>query len=425
MKIDYSYIINLSYEYDYVCQKFASIMQSHGQMPYYVFAGVNGKKLYYSEETTPFSWTIYQSWKIQEHSYPHVRWNRYLTVGELGCSLSHYWLWSDAYKEKRGITLHLEEDFIMNDWPNELEWDSLPEDWDLVFLGRKRLNGFEDEVINDHINKPGYSNGAHAYLLSPKGQEKLANSNFLDYIVPVDEFIWALAGKSPRPDLNNLFHTGDFNIYSFNKREFIAPQSNALSSQVEFFVNVRDIRDWNKWMDTYINPDLKNLNFQNLSSRIDVSNGVLEIPIFKRIFCEEFLEIMNFALSFVNKVEGTQARMPLPNVGMDRIYNKIVRDHIFPFLNWYWNTNLRNGIFANKNDAYRYSKDSTDLSILMEHESTYTMGLRLSDDEIPGSELYVTPSRVGNVIIHPTLLTENPEGKKFVYDSQNCILSFF
>ncbi len=61
----------------------------------------------------------------------------------------------------------------------------------------------------------------------------------------------------------------------------------------------------------------------------------------------------------------------------------------------------------------------------MEHESTYTMGLRLIDDEIRGSELYVTPSRVGNVIIHPTLLTENPEGKKFVYDSQYCILSFF
>jgi hypothetical protein len=295
----------------------------------------------------------------------------------------------------------------------------------LVFLGRKKIDGFEDEIINDHVNKPGYSHGAHAYLLSPKGQEKLANSNFLDYVVPVDEFIWALSGKSPREDLNNLFHTGDFNIYSFNKREFIAQQSNTLSSQIEFFANVRDIREWNQWLDTYINPDLKNLNFQNLSTQIDVSKGVLEIPIFNRIFCEEFLQIMNFALESINRVEASQARLPLPNLGMDRIYNKVVRDYIFPFLNWYWDTRIRNGIFANVNTAYKYEQGLRELNILKEHESTYTMGLRLSDDEIPESELYVTPSRAGNIIIHPTLLTENPEGKKFVYDSQHCILSFF
>jgi len=425
MKIDYSYIINLSYDYDYVCQKFAAIMQSNAQMPYYVFAGVNGKKLYQSEETTPFSWQIYQSWKMDDDVVSDRRWNRFITIGELGCSLSHYWLWNDAYKEERGITLHLEEDFIMNDWPNELEWDSLPEDWDLVFLGRKKIDGYIDEDVNEHIIKPGYSHGAHAYLLSPKGQERLANSNFLDYIVPVDEFIWALAGKSPREDLNNLFHIEDFNIYGFKRREFIAQQSSALSSQVEFFVNVKDIRDWNKWMETYLNPNLKNLNFENLASQIDVSNGVLEIPIFNRIFCEEFLEILDYAYKAVNKEDGVQARMPLPNIGMDRIYNKIVRDYIFPFLNWYWNTNIRNGIFANKNDVYRYSRGSRELKVLMEHESTYTMGLRLTDEEISQSELYVTPKQVGNVIIHPTLLTENYEGKKFVYDSQHCILSFF
>jgi GR25 family glycosyltransferase involved in LPS biosynthesis len=400
-------------------------MQSHGQMPYYVFSGVNGKKLYNYEETTPFGWTIYQSWKMEGGNHPSKRWSRYLTVGELGCAISHYWLWSDSHNQNRGITLHLEEDFIMNDWPNEQDWESLPEDWDMVLLGRQKVEGFEDEIINQYVNKPRYSNGTHAYLLSPSGQEKLANSKFLEYLVPVDEFIWGLAGTSPREDLNNLFHTGDFNIYSFNKREFIAQQSNFLSSLVEFSVNVKDIRDWNSWTDTYLNPNLKNLNFENLSSEIDVSNGVLEIPIFNRIFCEELLELLNYGYTSINKQEGVQARMPLPNVGMDRIYNKIVRDYIFPFLNWYWNTNLRNGIFANKNDAYRYSKDSTDLSILMEHESTYTMGLRLTDNEIPESELYVIPSQVGNVIIHPTILTENPKGKKFVYDSQHCILSFF
>jgi hypothetical protein len=112
---------------------------------------------------------------------------------------------------------------------------------------------------------------------------------------------------------------------------------------------------------------------------------------------------------------------------MERIYNRIVRDYVIPFLNHYWGTRIRNGIFANKNFAFRYSFGKKELNIILEeeHGSTYTLGLRLTENGISDNGLEVYPTSRGNVIIHPTFLTENYEGKKFVYDSQYCILSFF
>ena len=427
MKIDFSYIINLSYEYDYVCEKFSHIMQAHGQMPYYVFAGVNGRKLYYQEETTPFGWTIYQNWLMHDKLLSNVRWKRYITVGELGCGISHYWLWSDANKEQRGNTLHLEEDFLMIDWPTEEEWESIPADWDMILLGRNKVNGYEDIQINPHVVLPHYSTGIHAYLLSPSGQEKLANSNYLDNIVPVDEFIWAFAGKSPREDLNSLFHKGDFNIYTFSRREFVTQQSRKFTSQVEFCSDVRDVREWNVWIEKYLNQDFINHNYEAITSKLNTQGGVLEFNLFTKEFCDSFIELLEFKISTMAQKKDSQSTVPLTNIGMERIYNRVVRDYVIPFLNHYWGTRIRNGIFANKNFAFRYSFGKKELNIILEeeHGSTYTLGLRLTENEISNNGLEVYPTSRGNVIIHPTFLTENYEGKKFVYDSQYCILSFF
>ena len=427
MNIDFSYIINLSYEYDYVCGKFAEIMKVQGQMPYYVFAAVNGKKLSMVEETTPFNWSIYQNWKLEKNYDTQINWERFITPGELGCGLSHYWLWKDAHVENRGITLHLEEDFIMNDWPTEKEFDSLPNDWDMVLLGRKKIRGYEDEVINDHILKPGYSKGLHAYILSPSGQRKLSQSNYLDYLLPVDEFIWGMLGKSPREDLNQLFHNEPFNLYAFTRRDFVAQQSSQMNSQTEFCCNVKDVREWDKWTSKYLNPNVKSNNFLDLASQISTQGGILEFPLFTKEFCDEVVDLIEYGRTVVRANSDSHLRFPLANLGLDRTYNKIVRDHIYPFLNWYWDTNIRGGIFANKNYAFKYALGSTDIQIINdpEHGSTYTLGLRLTNDEIQGNDEFVSPSQPGNVIVHPTLLTENYDGKKFVYDNSHCILSFF
>jgi len=427
MKIDFAYIINLSYEYDYVCEKFSHIMQAHSQMPYYVFAGVNGRKLYYQEETTPFGWTIYQNWLLPESRGKNPRWERYITVGELGCGISHYWLWSDAYNQQRGNTLHLEEDFLMVDWPTQEEWESIPNDWDMILLGRTPVKGYEDTPLNTHVVLPHYSTGIHAYLLSPSGQEKLTKSNYLDYLVPADEFIWAFAGKNPREDLNNLFHKGDFNIYSFSRREFVTQQSTPYTSQVEFCSDVRDIREWSTWASRYLNPDFAVHNYESILSNLSTQGGVLEFNLFTDEFCNTFIDLMEFGIEKLRKQEGSHVRISLNNLGMERIYNKVVREYVVPFLNWYWDTRIRNGIFANKNFAFRYENGKNELSIIVEqeHNSNYTLALRLTASQIQGEELMLYPSSAGNVIIHPTLLTENYEGKKFVYDSQYCILSFF
>lgn len=425
MKIDFSYIINLGQEYNQVCQKFWKINEkAEYQIPFFVFSAVNGKKLSELTEEIPFTWSIYQQWALEDPN--KAWWNRPLTPGELGCSMSHYWVWKSSNEDKVGNVLFLEEDFVCIDWPTEDEWNAIPEDWDMIYLGRSLVPGHEDTPINEHVVRVGYSYNMHAYILSPEGLRKVMNTPFLTNLIPTDEFMPAVIGVHPREDITTLFHLEDFNAYAFGQKNFVVQESSRINSQTEYVSNIRDIRDWDHWLDTYLNPGFRKGNFQNVKEQVITQGGVLEFPLFSPQFCEEFIELMEHSASKLNRIDERQYQSPLNNLKVDFIYHRILRDYIFPFLDWYWEIKTRGGLFASKSSAYRYGQDSRELKIIHEHESVYCMALRLSQDErfILEEDEFMA-SQPGNVIIHPTILTHNYEGKKFVYDPKYCILSFF
>lgn len=421
MKIDFSYVINLSRDFYSVCEKFWKIPENP-KIPFFVLNAVNGQKLSEYKEEVPFIWKIYQGWNLHDNQ---SWWNRNVTPGELGCSLSHYWSWKGAYEDKVGNTLFLEEDFSIQNWPTKDEWDAVPEDWDMIYLGRALVPGHEDTVVNEHVVKVGYSYNMHAYVLSPNGLRKVLNTPFLENIVPVDEFMPAVIGVHPRKDITDLFHLEEFNAYAFSRKNFVWQESNSLTSQTERVFDVRDVRDWDDWLARYLNPDFINRDYKSIAKSANTQGGVLEFPLFTERFCAHMMELINYASDKIRVREGSQVRIPINNIAMEHSYNRIIREYLFPFLDWYWQTRVRN-VFACKSYVYRYGEGKTELDVVSEHESIYCMALRLTDVDmgLPG-ENFVTPLECGNVVIHPTILTENYEGKKFVYDNSHCILSFF
>lgn len=102
-----------------------------------------------------------------------------LTLGELGCLISHV----EGWKCTTTTTLIMEDDIYLHpDFPAEVKilLNEVPKDFDLLLLGRNLFSEKEVErattgkSISMHILEPewiGY--GAHCYLVSPKGAEKL------------------------------------------------------------------------------------------------------------------------------------------------------------------------------------------------------------------------------------------------------------
>jgi GR25 family glycosyltransferase involved in LPS biosynthesis len=421
MKIDFSYILNLSRDYHSICQKFWQI-PNHKEIPFFVAGAANGRKVSDLTEEIPFTWGIYQGWKLNDDS---ARWNRSVTPGELGCSISHCWAWKTAYGDKVGNTLFLEEDFLIQDWPTEDEWNAIPDDWDMIYLGRTLVPGHEDQPVNEHIVRVGYSLNMHAYILSQEGLRKVLNTPFPTNIIPTDEFMPAVIGVHPREDITKLFHLEDFNAYAFFRKNFVWQESNPLTSQTENLSNVRDVRDWDCWMSMYINPNFITKDYESISNQCSTQGGILQFPLFTKDFCNEVIWLVEYASQIIRKKEGSQLNIPLSNLFLHEVYKKVIEENVFPFLNWHWNTKIRNASDC-KSNAFKYEDGKRELQIIQEPKWTYCMGLRLTDIDLDiSSDEYLIPSQPGNVIIYPTILTENYDGKKFVYDNSHCVLSFF
>ena len=112
--------------------------------------------------------------------------NRPITVGEIGCALSHYSIWKYIVDNNIDKVLILEDDveFTENfiDIYNKIQDVNI----DLLYIGRNPLNielnlGDENE-INNLMVKAKTSYNAHSYIITYECAKKLINSNFLDFV---------------------------------------------------------------------------------------------------------------------------------------------------------------------------------------------------------------------------------------------------
>ncbi|XP_073705594.1 procollagen galactosyltransferase 1 [Garra rufa] len=148
---------------------------------------------------------------------------RPLTKGELGCFLSHYNIWKEIVDRGLKTSLVLEDDlrfeiFFKRRLQNLMqEVESKDLDWDLIYIGRKRMQVDRPEKAVPNIRnlvEADYSYWTLGYMMSLQGAQKLLKAEPLSKMLPVDEFLPVMFNKHPVLDYMEQFETRDLKAFS-------------------------------------------------------------------------------------------------------------------------------------------------------------------------------------------------------------------
>ncbi len=199
------YVISLKRKKERRVQIHNFLTTIDGNIPFEIVDAVDGKDLGNCE--IPF-----QLSKIYRNPYTNV----VMTVGEIGCALSHYSVWKKAMDEGVQYPIILEDDVIITNRFNQVINDIIDKEieFDIMYLSRKLVDGESDEPYPgdpDNYVKCGYSYWLNAYMLTNKSTGKLVHSGFLDKLIVVDDFIPMLYTRS----YSRYLSFDDYNIESF------------------------------------------------------------------------------------------------------------------------------------------------------------------------------------------------------------------
>lgn len=113
-----------------------------------------------------------------------------LTYGQLGCSLSHVNIYKKMVDEDIEMALILEDDCIFNDNLKNFNkyYNSLPKDWDMIYVGYLRSNVrpnidnifYKVELVksgHNYDHRYGHICGTHCIVLKKDFAEKMYNFN--------------------------------------------------------------------------------------------------------------------------------------------------------------------------------------------------------------------------------------------------------
>ena len=200
-------------------------MKKFPEIEYEFFNAIDGQELT-DEYMVQKNLKVLNSWNDPSH-------DRKITKGEVGCTLSHYHVYQKAKEMKHDITLVLEDDAdFSNDFLESLSI-SINElkkcDWDMCYLGRKKINSSEvDDYIDnsDYIVYPGYSYWTIGYLINNEFCDRIFKSNLLQKIIPIDEYLPLIGRTSELLNYNNEFNDTIIDIKSYHKN-IIFPEKDA------------------------------------------------------------------------------------------------------------------------------------------------------------------------------------------------------
>ena len=228
MKIDKIYIVSLDWDSDSV-NSVLDVINKVG-LPHpcdYEVLGIDGSQLT-KHHMGLMGIQVYDDWNLNNggvivEDTENRFWHRDVTMGEVGCALSHISIWEDAYRNQYDNILVYEDDIVFRD---TMDWNQLDKvktmNYDLFYLGRLIQDGFDNVVdtpIDNMICKPHYSYQTHGYMLSKNGIKKLVHNHLPTYksmLFPVDELLPSLYCRTPRTELNNIF-VKDMNTFALNQ----------------------------------------------------------------------------------------------------------------------------------------------------------------------------------------------------------------
>ena len=161
------HVINLEYATD----RLENINQyfENNKLEYDVFKAVDGVNLLLNEKYFhPYFLNRNSLYLLQNYK------------GSIACSLSHAKLWENIIKSNMDdIHIILEDDVkfdILFEQRINFFISKLPNDWDVLYLGRKYLTG---KVVNKYFvkgmktNKRGHNVSSYGYIVKKKGCKKL------------------------------------------------------------------------------------------------------------------------------------------------------------------------------------------------------------------------------------------------------------
>ena len=164
---------------------------------------------------------------------------RTLTLGEVGCTLSHVLCWQQAAQADHP-TLILEEDARLRDgcegWlPAVLDDLEMLPHWDLCYLSQRNPLAQVGALVGRYIHRVSYQPiWTLAYLVSPQGAQRLLASPWNQYLVPSDDLIPACFGIHGQELLNHHYNKTQGTMVAASHQNVFVPRENAFAqSQTE------------------------------------------------------------------------------------------------------------------------------------------------------------------------------------------------
>ncbi|XP_029474376.1 procollagen galactosyltransferase 2 [Rhinatrema bivittatum] len=148
---------------------------------------------------------------------------RILTRGEIGCFLSHHHVWKAVVDRGLEKSLLIEDDARFEpQFKKRLmklmdDIDEAQLDWDLIYIGRKRMQVERPEkavprVMN--LVESDYSYWTLGYAISLQGAQKLIAADAFSKMLPVDEFLPIMYNKHPVAKYMEYFEPRDLKAFS-------------------------------------------------------------------------------------------------------------------------------------------------------------------------------------------------------------------
>lgn len=295
---------------------------------------------------------LYECWEIPGSD--NNWWNRPMKPGELGCALSHLGCWKLAAARDFDSVLILEEDFLtLNELTDDVVKD-LPCNWDMLYLGRNKLEDDYD-VVSENIVVPKASYNMHAYVLSRSGITKLLEQQFDNKLMPVDEFIIATYAQHTRPDLGFIWR--DMNTYAVDKDIFIQCSNESTSmtenihlvdqgSPMAVYGNLSEkavttpprlhpdlytfFSDKDAWCEKFLSPGVSSKDWDLLVD--EPMDGVGCVKFFTDEFCKKIIEE---AEHYGNWTVDRHQFYPttdfvLSEIGFDEVFRALMVEYAMP-----------------------------------------------------------------------------------------------
>lgn len=431
MQIDHIYIINLRSSFEDIQTRINGLGVPTGTS-FTVVEAVNGRKVVDGLVQPPVPYKTADWWKLEGHG--NNWWARDVNAAEIGCTLSHMMVWTSALADGHNNILVLEEDFISsgNGWPGDEIMNQIPQDYDFMYMGRRRVPGFDDIPYSQDIVRSNYAYNTHAYLISKSGMQKALSKNPHMDLIPADELIPGLMGVHPREDVRNRFAIEGFQAFAFNRDDlFYITQTAIMKKSIMDNIEILDASDWDAWVNKYISPVLIQKDFELLTD--EIGPNILEFPLFTNRFCEELIQLAE------TRGEWTVGRhefyptndMLISSLGLGEIYTRVIREFIAPLAIWYWTLEDRGyDEVVDETFMIRYRPDKQGHLSLHHDYSSYTVAVKLNDEfegggtYFPRYKLTAVPKRVGNAVLHPGMITHRHGGRPVFSGTRYITVSF-